>query len=398
MRIEGSVRRAPRCSGYGCATTNRRDWKIRSWEDLPWAGHTLTLMCVVRSLRCPRCGIGTEQIPFADPRPSVTRRLQMRIGLDCQSMATCQAAVRHRVSWRKAQRAEKSLPERWDRSRPRRRPRHLGADEIQRGRGQRYWTEISDLVHGEVIGLARDRTRASIEVHLDGALDARQRPAVEAVCPDIHRAYVNAAANKLPHAKIVFDRLHVLQHASRAIDNVRRNEFFRAGAIMREYGRGKRGLPLRRWRNLSPDKRRELRDLFIVNRRLFKAHVLREELDRLWTYATPEGVTNFPTGLDHGTSLAAPPRDAEARRIPAPPPRRHHGLLPPPPPPRCRRRHQHHDQGRAPLGARHARLEAAPSQAAMGSGTPDPYPHPPPRPLSRPPPSHADGPLQSLHY
>ncbi|MBM4247164.1 MAG: transposase, partial [Deltaproteobacteria bacterium] len=49
-------------------------------------------------------------------------------------------------------------------------------------------------------------------------------------------------------------------------------------------------------RNLPRDKRRELRDLFAVNRRLFKAYILREELDRLWSYATPEGVKNFLSG------------------------------------------------------------------------------------------------------
>jgi len=91
-------------------------------------------------------------------------------------------------------------------------------------------------------------------------------------------------------------KFHVLQHASRAIDEVRRNEFFRAGAVMREYGRGKRWLLLRRWKNLTREKRGELRQLFAVNRRLFKAYVIREELDRLWTYATPGGVRRFLTG------------------------------------------------------------------------------------------------------
>jgi hypothetical protein len=33
--------------------------------------------------------------------------------------------------------------------------------------------------------------------------------------------------------------------------------------------------------------------LFAANRRLFKAYVLREELDRLWTYKTRPGVLNF---------------------------------------------------------------------------------------------------------
>lgn len=296
VRLERSGRRAPVCSGCGRSTTKRRDWKLRSWEDLPWAGHPVTLMCVVWRLRCPRCGIRNERVPFAEPRARVTRRLQTRIGLDCQSMPTSHAAVRYGVSWGKARRAEKAFLQHWDRSRPRRRPRHLGADEIQRGRGHRYFTVLSDLVPGEVIGLARDRTEASLESLLEEFLDARQRAGVEAVCTDMHRPYLNAIASRLPCAEVVFDKFHVLQHASRAIDEVRRNEFFRAGAIMREYGRGKRWLLLRRWKNLARDKRRELRELFAVNRRLFKAYVLREELDHLWTYATPSGVVNFLGG------------------------------------------------------------------------------------------------------
>lgn len=41
----------------------------------------------------------------------------------------------------------------------------------------------------------------------------------------------------LSHAEVVFDKFHVLQHASAALDEVRRREFFRAGTVMREHGR-----------------------------------------------------------------------------------------------------------------------------------------------------------------
>jgi transposase len=43
-------------------------------------------------------------------------------------------------------------------------------------------------------------------------------------------------------------------------------------------------------------KRAELQALFAANRRLFKAYVLREQLDRLWTYKTRTGVLNFLNG------------------------------------------------------------------------------------------------------
>jgi transposase len=72
-------------------------------------------------------------------------------------------------------------------------------------------------------------------------LAARQRAAVTAVCTDMHRPYLNAVSQALPQAEVVFDKFHVLQHASAALDEVRRQEFFRAGAVMREQGEGNAG-------------------------------------------------------------------------------------------------------------------------------------------------------------
>src|SRR5438132_11362302 len=105
----------------------------------------------------------------------------------------------------------------------------------------------------------------------------------------MHQPYINAVARVLTKAAIVFDKFHVLQHAGAALDEVRRLEFFRAGAVVRRFGRGKRWLLLRRWKTVRGSKRDELNQLFAVNRRLFKAYILREQLDRLWTYKTRVG-------------------------------------------------------------------------------------------------------------
>jgi transposase len=287
--------------GYECSSCRRRTWRVRdraerTWDDLPWAEHRVTLVYQQRRVCCRTCGIRTERVVFADPRARITRRLRQLIGLDCQSMPTSHAAVRHGVSWSKARRAEKAFLRDWDDARPKRRSRHLGADEIHRGKAQKFCTVLSDLVHGEVLGLARDRTEGSLAGLLTVCLDARQRAAVEAVCTDMHQPYVNAVRTVLKKAEIVFDKFHVLQHASAALDEVRRQEFFRAGAVMRAYGRGKRWLLLRRWKTVRGSKRQELQQLFTANRRLFKAYVLREQLDRLWTYKTREGVARFLFG------------------------------------------------------------------------------------------------------
>ena len=306
MRIEGEeethsrlqihVERRGRCypcGGCGRCTARVRSSKERTWDDLPWAAHPVTLVYQQRRVICRRCGIRTERVDFADAKARVTRRLRQQIGVDCQSMPTSHAAVRHGVSWGKARRAEKAFLAGWDERRPKRQPRHIGLDEIQRGKGQRFWTVLSDVVHGEVMGLRQDRSEGTATALLTEDLTARQRAAIAAVCTDMYRPYLNAVGEVLKQAEVVFDKFHVLQHASAALDEVRRQEFFRAGAVMREHGRGKRWLLLRRWKTVRGSKRRELEALFAANRRLFKAYVLREQLDRLWTYKTRRGVLDF---------------------------------------------------------------------------------------------------------
>lgn len=298
LRVRIERRGPPRypCSGCGRCTSRVRSARDRTWDDLPWAAHPVTLVYRQRRVHCRRCGIRTERVEFADPKARVTRRFRQQIGVDCQSMPTSHAAVRHGVSWGKARRAEKAFLAEWERTRGKRQPRHLGLDEIQRGKGQRFWTVLSDVVHGEVMSLRQDRSEATATTLLTEDLTARQRGAVTAVCADMHRPYLNAVTAVLPQAEVVFDKFHVLQHASAALDEVRRQEFFRAGPVMREHGRGKRWLLLRRWKTVRGSKRAELQALFAVNRRLFRAYVLREQLDRLWTYRTRTGVLNFLEG------------------------------------------------------------------------------------------------------
>jgi hypothetical protein len=87
---------------------------------------------------------------------------------------------------------------------------------------------------------------------------------------------------RAPNCRIVYDKFHIMQHANAAIDEVRRAEFFRKGARARGLVKGKRWLLLSRWVNLTDIKRQELNTLFSMNRRLLKAYLLKESLDRLW--------------------------------------------------------------------------------------------------------------------
>jgi hypothetical protein len=59
--------------------------------------------------------------------------------------------------------------------------------------------------------------------------------------------FTNSIAQWAVNCRIVYDKFHVLQHADKAIDEVRRAEFFRKGGRMRGVVKGKRRLLLTRW-------------------------------------------------------------------------------------------------------------------------------------------------------
>jgi hypothetical protein len=74
-------------------------------------------------------------------------------------------------------------------------------------------------------------------------------------------------------------------------------------------------LLLSRWVHLSTDKKRQLNELFALNRRVMKAYLLKESLDRLWNY-TYEGSGRRRRDNRHpveGTSRSAASRAMAAR-------------------------------------------------------------------------------------
>jgi transposase len=97
----------------------------------------------------------------------------------------------------------------------------------------------------------------------------------------------------VPECRIVYDKFHILQHASQAVDEVRRAEFFRKGGAARDVVRGKRWLLLTSWLNLDRGKRRQLNALFALNRRILKAYLLKESLGHWWNYTYEDDMMRY---------------------------------------------------------------------------------------------------------
>jgi len=160
----------------------------------------------------------------------------------------------------------------------------MGVDEIYLGKKEKFLSVVCNLETGEPLWFGRERKKETLDGFFQTELSAKQRRDIQAACVDMWEPYRLSIQQWAPQCQIIYDKLHIMQRANAAIDEVRRAEFFRKGGSMRGLVKGKRWLLLSRWVHLDTDKKRQLNQLFALNRRVMKAYLLKESLDRLWTY------------------------------------------------------------------------------------------------------------------
>ncbi len=275
------------CRNCGVSTRRIHDAKERRVRDLPWGEWKVWLIVTVHRVNCRRCGVTTEGISFLEGKHPYTLRFRKAVARECEDAPVSRVATRWGLSVQTVRRIDKRSLQEWSQRRPRRPLRWMGVDEIFWKKGA-CLTVVSDLQLGEPLWAGPERKHETLNRFFAEKLPPRRRRAVRAVCVDMWKPYLLSLKEHLPRAAIVFDKFHVMKHVNAAVDETRRKEFFRHGGQLRAIVRGKRWLFLTRWRNLSRTKRGLLNQAFALNRRLFKAYFLKEQIEQLWAY-TYEG-------------------------------------------------------------------------------------------------------------
>jgi transposase len=272
------------CSGCGRKFSDAYDSNERAVRDLPWSEFRTTVHIEVYRVKCPDCGVKVEKVPLLPSKAPFSKRFEDAVGQACESASARQVARRFRLPESTVRAMDLRYLERWATTRRKPTLRQMGVDEIHLGKKQKFLTVVCNLETGEPLWFGRERKKETLDEFFQRELNARQRRGIEAACVDMWEPYRLSIEQWAPHCRIVYDKFHIMQHANDAIDEVRREEFFRKGGRIRGLVKGKRWLLLTRWMNLAPGKRQELNQLFALNRKLFKAYLLKESLDRLWTY------------------------------------------------------------------------------------------------------------------
>jgi transposase len=272
------------CGGCGRKFADLYDMSERAVRDLPWSGFVATVFVEVYRVRCPDCGVKREKVPLLPSKAPFSRRFEDAVGLACEMASARQVGRQFGLAASTVRAIDLRYLERWDASRRKPALRQMGVDEIYLGKRQKFLSVVCNLETGEPLWFGQERKKESLDGFFQAELSARQRRGIQAACVDMWEPYRLSIEQWAPHCQIIYDKFHIMQHANAAVDEVRRSEFFRKGGRMRGVVKGKRWLLLSRWVNLDTGKKRQLNQLFALNRRVMKAYLLKESLDRLWTY------------------------------------------------------------------------------------------------------------------
>jgi transposase len=161
-------------------------------------------------------------------------------------------------------------------------------DEISWRRHHRYLTSVADHATGAIVWCRPGRNSATLAAFFAELGD--RKDSIRAVSIDMSGEYQRAIRDAVPDAEICFDPWHVCRLASRATDQVRRDEWNAHERSHTPTGRWVKGT---RWSLLKAPEHQTIYQLATLaevqraNRRLYRAFLLREELRLLYHLDDP---------------------------------------------------------------------------------------------------------------
>ncbi len=267
-------RRAP---GYDRGEGRRR------WRALDLATTKAFVEASAPRVACRQHGVVVARVPWARHGSWFTREFEQQVAwlaTHCSKSAICELM---RLSWLTVGRIIERVvadeqAQRGDRLDGLHR---IGIDELSYRKGQRYITGVVCHETGRLVWAADGRDKKTVARFFE-QLGGERKAKLELVSSDMGEWITRVVAEQCPQATLCLDPFHVVALASDALDEVRRevwNEARRAGdASGARWLKGARWALWKRPERLSERQQAKLASIAAVNRRLYRAYLLKEQL------------------------------------------------------------------------------------------------------------------------
>jgi len=264
---------------------------------------------------CPKHGIVVARVPWARHDSRFTKDFEDQCAWLAVHVSKTTLAELARITWRTVGRIIGRVVE--ERSAEIDRLDGLskiGIDEVSFRRGQRYLTVVVNHETARVVWVQEGREEATLECFFDRLGPARAS-ALRFVTADGAPWIKRVLARRCPKATVCMDPFHVVAWANEALDQVRRevwNDARRAGhtSLARDLS-GARYALRKNPENLTQRQTAKLADIARINRPLYRAYLLKEQLREIFRLPFRAGVAL----LEHWLAWAGRSRLAPFVRI-----------------------------------------------------------------------------------
>jgi transposase len=225
LRIDfprGSRFTCPECGREGCEV---HDTEEKTWRHLDFFQHQAYLTARVPRVSCPEHKVKQVEVPWARERSGFTLLFEALVMALVKEMPVAPLAALIGESdmrvWRLVHYYIDQAVEAQDLSAMSR----AGIDETSSQRGQNYVSVFADLDERRAVYVTEGRDQGTVQ-EFSCFLETHGGDAshITEVCQDMSEAYLAGTLKHLQAAEITFDRYHVRQHLSKAMDEVRRAE------------------------------------------------------------------------------------------------------------------------------------------------------------------------------
>ena len=287
VSVRAMSRERQRCGvcGRRCAREDRGEGR-RRWRALDLGATLAYLEADAPRVRCARHGRVVAAVPWARHDSRFTVAFEDQVCWLAVNTSKKAVAQLMRVTWRTVgsiceRVAEQALAQRDVLAGLTR----VGIDDFSHRKGQRYLTVVIDHDTGRLVWAAPGRDRKTVEKFLD-LLGKERCEQIELVSCDMAESIALAIRQRCPNATRCVDPFHVIQLATDALDDVRRevwNEARKAGHTAA--AKDLKGARFALWKNpdtLTERQQTKLAEIQKTNKPLYRAYLISQQLREIY--------------------------------------------------------------------------------------------------------------------
>lgn len=315
---KGATRRCGRCLRR-CAWEDRGEGR-RRWRALDLGCVPVWLEADAPRVRCAEHGVTVVAFPWARHRARHTTAFEDQVAWLAARCSRSAVEELMRVAWRTVGAiVARVVADAHGRADPLEGLRRIGIDEIAYKKGHRYLIVIVDHDTGRLIWAAPGRDKATLNRFFD-ELGKSRCAKLREVSADGAEWIASVVRSRCLNARLSMDAFHVVQWATDALDEVRRDVW---NAARRDGGdqalaNQLKGCRYALWKNperLTGRQQGKLAWVARTNRQLYRAYLLKEELRLAIRIKGDEGINLLAHWLNWASHCRIEPFVELARKI-----------------------------------------------------------------------------------